>query len=958
MKKVLLSMLVLLSTVAMQAQNWTAPSENDYPSETPIYVQVNINGDLSNEVEVAAFIDGACRAAATEATINTDAGNMFALRVRGGDDDMNKAITFKVFDRNYGIVYSLKKQATFTGETVSEVPFVLNVDRPVEILINHGEVPLQIETKLPARIDLNEYLELTYYGVDSQGNSWTEPRGESEIETQLKYTWKSESGEDLIDFTIDENNILRTTQARTENVMLTLGVPGYQEICTSFTQIEIIEQVTPVTGITCSMQTVKMNKGENLYDIEELINAIVVEPADASNKNYYFELANAEDAGAIEKGIAMRGGTYEVKIVSDYDPQIFTTITVEVYAPVEYLRVTQQSFHAALGENIYDLIAPYVAVGPEDATDKSFSLQIPQEAADAFTDNVAFMPGEYVISVVSNDNPEISSDVTVVVTQIIAPEEINVEINTNVYDILRSQVVVIPENKDGESYTITPADEETANAIINEYATKNGEYTLIVTSTLNKNVSVEVKVIVTTPIDITFPEQLTISKYKDTEFVLTMTGDDFDPELVELEFTKTTDPANFGIPTSNSNDGLVWNIRATGSGSVELRIKYNGEYMPRGSEGSTVCYVEIPVEITFNNNGWDWIYAPAQINLMNNAETTGSYLEQLNIDENNRVIEIRSQRELLYNDPVYGFLGQITTLNSYEGMYKIKASYADASNCILTSSQNYWDRYPQQGLAKPGYTWIGYPNEWDMTIDELNTLGNQYITATEGDQIIGKTSFAEYSEGAWVGADFTLEAGKGYIYYNNSESDLYISFDYIPDFSNQTYNLYETKSKLTARTPISMNSVWGYDAGQFADNMAIVAQVADLDNPEDYTIGAFVNGECRGMGKVVKDGKMMINVAGKTGETVTFRLHNEYTGEYIDVNSAVDYAQKLGSLKSPATLVSNHVSGISTIVTDENNDATYYDLNGRIVEGNISNGVYVVKTVENGQVVVKKVIKK
>ena len=103
---------------------------------------------------------------------------------------------------------------------------------------------------------------------------------------------------------------------------------------------------------------------------------------------------------------------------------------------------------------------------------------------------------------------------------------------------------------------------------------------------------------------------------------------------------------------------------------------------------------------------------------------------------------------------------------------------------------------------------------------------------------------------------------------------------------------------------------------------------------------------------------MMINVAGKAGEVVSFRLHDESTGEYIDLDTKVRYSQKLGSLKAPTTLFGNTITGISEIATDDNSEETYYDLNGRKVEGNITSGAYIVKTIKNGQVIVKKVIKK
>ena len=44
MKKILLTMMLMLAGIAAWAQNWTAPSANDYESSTPVYVQLNVNG--------------------------------------------------------------------------------------------------------------------------------------------------------------------------------------------------------------------------------------------------------------------------------------------------------------------------------------------------------------------------------------------------------------------------------------------------------------------------------------------------------------------------------------------------------------------------------------------------------------------------------------------------------------------------------------------------------------------------------------------------------------------------------------------------------------------------------------------------------------------------------------------------------------------------------------------------
>ena len=113
-----------------------------------------------------------------------------------------------------------------------------------------------------------------------------------------------------------------------------------------------------------------------------------------------------------------------------------------------------------------------------------------------------------------------------------------------------------------------------------------------------------------------------------------------------------------------------------------------------------------------------------------------------------------------------------------------------------------------------------------------------------------------------------------------------------------------------------------------------------LENPQEKQL-YIIKKALICMGKVVKDGKMMINVAGESGEVVSFRLHNESTGEYFDLDTKVNYSQKIGSLKCPLSISSPVMTGISTIVTDEADEETYYDLYGRRVDGNNSTGIHI-----------------
>ncbi|MBO5823432.1 MAG: hypothetical protein J6Q93_00565, partial [Prevotella sp.] len=176
MRKTLLTIMLMLVGMTTWAQNWSAPTANDYQASTPVYVQVNINGQEQLKVEVAAFIDGDCRAVAYGAEAVVGDSQYFSLRVWGDPKtDDQKDITFKVAWE--GLVFNFTKTVAWTGETHSEIPVVLNVDMPTGVSITN---PLNLEMKLPAKYDLNNDIKFLYEGRDFDGSviDYT-PLGES-----------------------------------------------------------------------------------------------------------------------------------------------------------------------------------------------------------------------------------------------------------------------------------------------------------------------------------------------------------------------------------------------------------------------------------------------------------------------------------------------------------------------------------------------------------------------------------------------------------------------------------------------------------------------------------------------------------------------------------------------------------------------------------------------------------
>jgi len=945
----------MLAGMVTWAQNWTAPTANDYQSSTPVYVQLNVNGVEQLKAEVAAFIDDDCRAVSYGAETVINNSQYHLLRVWGDPTkDANKTIKFKVAWE--GLVFTFTKTVIWTGETHSEIPVVLNVDMPTGVSITN---PLNIEVKLSGTYDLTNDISYTYNDPSSAA-SYT-PLGESTIETVLTYEWDFANSSSY--FTVGDNNILTALQETGEASMylgLTISGGDGFNIGTS-TSVIITEPKVPVESISCtpSAWTIKIN--DNLNENQELAAAITVLPEDASDKTYTFEPADAAAEAVYNNGFFSATGTYNINIVSISDRSISTTIAVTVVKSVESISFTTPSnrFYAVEGDNVFDMIRPYVSVYPDDATNKNFNFVVPAEASDAIVDGVAGpMPGRYFIDIVSEDNPLAKEQAEVIINKIEAPAEITLNIGETYSAALEGKITVLPI-LEAESFTYTVAPKTNADAEgfdVNGAAAKSGTYTLLVTCDQNPKATAEITVKVVTPVVITFPAKIILSKFKDTDLELTFVeGDNFDPSLIELRFTSNldmpgiTEPITY-TPVANSNN-LKWKLRGYRVGYYWLEVFYNGVAM-LNTEKMESSDVRLPVEIPFNNDGWDWIYYPANYPLISYEE--GSYLPWLNQDANNRIIDLRSQTELLYNDDTYGLFGTIDHLSSGEGMYKIKAKYEDAADAMFVASENddyYWDSGSNKPIYK-GYNWIGYTNEWDITFAEFNTI-NEYNKASDGDMIIGKNGFAEYDAtyGGWIEQNgFILQAGKGYIYYSASEDEKYVNFEVYP-------SLEEAPAK--QRATRQMTSVWQYNAGAFADNMAMVAEISNLNNPEDYTIGAFVDGECRGEGNFVVGNKMMISVAGKAGEEVSFRLYNHITGEYSEIFETVKYGQKLGSLKKPVALTSPETTGIRNLELGvSSSDAQVFDMNGRRVETMSKSGIYVIKTVENGKVVTKKVVKK
>ena len=339
MKKLLTILCLLATSVATWADRWTAPSSNDYPNETPLYVSVNINESLpaAPSLEIAAFIDGECRAQATV----TNNNGYYALRVRGGEADMNKTITIKALYN--GLVYKFDHTEKFDGETEThDVPLELTLSPLLGIAFDEAG---PIKVTLNSTYNLAEHLTYTYGSETLDGEDATIDQDETPL------TVSYSAGNYVEYFTVSEAGLLTAVAQGRGSVDVTvagpidasgIAVPSFN------TSIGVVVSLPTVTQIVVNPTELTVYVGDNLQSlIQEGKLSISMLPAEAAqdyrwsteaanfpwNGNYIFEAA----------------GDYEVLVYSTANGDLApVTVTFHVKEPLT-LYVEEDAYVGQIG---------------------------------------------------------------------------------------------------------------------------------------------------------------------------------------------------------------------------------------------------------------------------------------------------------------------------------------------------------------------------------------------------------------------------------------------------------------------------------------------------------------------------------------------------------------------------------------------------------------------------------
>ena len=316
--------------------------------------------------------------------------------------------------------------------------------------------------------------------------------------------------------------------------------------------------------------------------------------------------------------------------------------------------------------------------------------------------------------------------------------------------------------------------------------------------------------------------------------------------------------------------------------------------------------------------GWNWI------SQNQNTPLTAEVLKP-------KAQRILSQTEELYKDARFGWTGDLNELQPTQ-MYKIQTSETGE---IQLSGLLFNAAFRSVPLYE-GWNWLGYPVAHTMTPTEALAK----LEAEEGDALIGQDGLATFSDGQWTGTLTELVPGQGYLYRSTSTKNLFLNAT--AQASRRMVN--QQKTIGNTDTP----ETWTVDKRKYPNIMGIVASLCQNGEPvadaEEWLLGAFSGGECRGLAQTV-GGQLMMNVYGQGGEAITFFVMHRESGEILAVSESMTFCTDLiGTIRQPFILNMSVLTGITDAQRNDRLNADHvYDLQGRRVDGNHGGkGVYIV----------------
>lgn len=1022
----MLSLLLYAVGMAAQQPDW-GYNPNAYPDEHVIYAGLTEGSidkcglkSLPQGTYLGAFIDGECRGLVQvqqKSLSDVETIYYFPLRVKGGSNDEGKQITFRLSypGGQLSYVYDLKPAAdavTYNNNGTTgklSALYALKFIQPYYYSIVQPEVSV----KVGAEFNLTDHITFDPENANIPELNWTMGQGEIENEyasikgntfKALKSTGKYGS------VSVSPKLWDMKPTGQYTNVRV--------RIIQSATSIELRDEYK--NGIT-------VNLGDTAALNTVLRSGYTTSPADCNEELTW--KSNDETAilpmigSDIGKFNPVKPGTNTMTLSGEnasVDLKVTVVKPVESIIPVGSVKTIKMF----VGENLLNILPAGYKVMPEDASDRSVGYEVNQSFSDQgvyedgdgaykYTDifgdihfnegaeMVALKPGRVRVVIRSVQNPQMGCEYEVIVkrgpTSITSKQDemtfMMPRKDTDKWDIsedIRNNIIMTPswpkyeENEEYDVYNtdlqISSPDKaiklnytfstdkleasivEAGNATIDiSYTT---EHTVATEEGLkNDHLLLEKHFLVTILESLKgfkVEEYVSMASTETRNFVLTPDPADaeVDPSRVEVTIVDANVPEMWKSiveiePTDETKLNYTINPRSVGTATIS--VKLDGEEVATSFVSIGQRYMQ--------KAGWKWTSFYGGRVGWNSPE----------IELGNVVEEIRSEDALLYNDPKYGYFGDIYGLETGK-CYKINVKNEEPG--LLDLMIDYTGAYEDMKTYRqmvPKWSWLGNPYQYNHDINEVfaTDIENEN-NFNEGDRIVSKDyGFAEFVGGKWQGTLTTLRAGEGYMFFNAGSEDVNMNYKRERELPQGTP---------TMNAPQRKQTIWTYNSAPFADNMTIVADLGNEYSAERFTVGAFVGEECRGEGEMI-EGKCFITVHADKGETISFKLYDAVSGEMRTINEQLPFAKMAGSFRTPQRMtVGGIVTGITaadiassgiaivdgqiTVQGMDVADVIVCNASGAVVSTGettvtgLPSGVYVVKVkTKDGKTVTKKLVK-
>jgi len=980
MKKMFSLMALLLAYMGVQAQSWsgTEPADGAYNHSTVIYANLTTNL-LGTNLQIAAFVDGECRATASAETDPTGApaagSPLYVLRVQGDRTaDQGKAITIRVYDGDSGNEYTLPQTFTFDGLThgMPSAGETLTLTAAETYALNFTEAEVGQTYKF------TDFLTVTPAGAIRPDFQEWKVEGSDGTTT---FEWQN-----YVELTDSTLKALKPYEGLTLALYSAPDPTGAPGVMLASSIFNIIQHATAIDLV---QTTFKVNKGD-----VGAMSAFMQEDV-----SYKLTPAGSTDAVAWETDDAtilqwsargyfepIKGGTARMRpYVTKADgsklyPAGNLWITVNVVVPVTSITVDYSlfggSFKANVGDTkIYERMQRLITVLPEDATDKSYTLSVNAPGVLKLTGNTSLTAegggtGTITVKAKGADaTASVTADVRIIVEKpatqaTITENTLTVALTDGVAKDITNEVCKnVTLNGDPATWATTAAVNVSGTSVTAAGAMfgdtgLTGTYTAVAegksTVTIDLNwpnydawgVTSDVLTYNTAQAKFDIIVQQVVSligfNVAVTNAVAGQTGT---ITLTPQPAGATFDPNAIGVTISNGltgDWGALLSVTKKTITTEKLEWQYSSaipcmvtvtavQADPAG--GTTPLRLNDPTadaaysftgfEIGYPlslNSGWQWRSNPCGVITPENFATVFATAD---------LTEIRTSNKLLYNDPSWGFYG---TLNNTAGLLQgqcYKLNMKNARESVLYGSSvtdaSLVDGTPGTAgevtvALKPGWTWVGSPYLFNR---KLSTIFSTAFNGRSGIVIIGKTGSAELTAaGIWDGDLKVMNSGEGYIIQNPYTETISLTF------AAETSLAPANETAAGVKGVNARSGIWQYDHSRFMNNMTMVATLEDVSDPERYSIGAFVGDECRGEG-IVENGKAFVTVHCDDGEYVTFKLYDTYTGEIRDIEEGVRSQVRVGSTKAPFRMHLSTADGINDIDAGTTADGETFDLSGR-----------------------------